>query len=147
RAQLQSALGNPARQFGWIAAAMILVFAIGFALWQTMAAKSVAPGRHGEWVQLTSFPDSVSQPALSPDGRMLTFIRGAETFSGPGQVYLKMLPDGEPVQLTRDSLDKMSPVFAPDGSRIAYTVNPGWNTWIVPLVSAQPRLFLANASG
>jgi len=147
RAQLQSALGNPARQFGWIAAAMILVFAIGFALWQTMAAKSIAPGRHEEWVQLTSFPDSVSQPALSPDGRMLTFIRGAETFSGPGQVYLKMLPDGEPVQLTRDSLDKMSPVFAPDGSRIAYTVNPGWNTWIVPLVSAQPRLFLANASG
>ena len=60
--------------------------------------------------------------------------------------YLKMLPDGEPVQLTHDNLDKMSPVFSPDGSRIAYTVN-GYNTWVVPVVSGQPRAWLTNASG
>ena len=53
----------------------------------------------GDWVQITSFPDSVSQPALSPDGRMVTFVRGPNTFLGPGQVYVKMLPSGDPVQL------------------------------------------------
>ena len=49
-------------------------------------------------------PDSVSQPALSPDGRMLTFIRGSEHVHAPGQVYVKMLPSGDPVQLTHDDL-------------------------------------------
>ena len=90
----------------------------------------------------------VSQPSLSPDGRMLTFIRGPETFIGPGQVY-KPLPDGEPVQLTRDNFERISPAFSPDGSRIAYTVTDGiaWDTWAVPLLNGQARLWLADASG
>ena len=69
-------------------------------LWLRSAAR--LPDR-SQWVQLTKFPDSVSQPALSPDGRMLAFIRGHSTFFGPGQIYVKILPDGEPVQLTHDN--------------------------------------------
>jgi hypothetical protein len=51
----------------------------------------------GPWVQLTKFSDSAVQPALSPDGRMLAFIRGGGggNLAGAGQVYLKVLPDGE----------------------------------------------------
>ena len=44
---------------------------------------------------------------------MLTFIRGPETFYGQGQVYVKLLPDGEPVPLTHDDANKMSPEFSP----------------------------------
>ncbi len=70
---------------------------------------------------------------------------------GPGQIYLKMLPDGEPVQLTRDDQPKMGPVFSPDGSRIAYTVAPGqgipWDTRAVPVFGGEPRPWLPNASG
>src|SRR5262249_13431106 len=101
------------------------------------------------WLQLTNFPDSVSQPALSPDGRMLTFVRGQDTFAGLGQIYVKMLPEGEPVQLTRDNLQKMSPVFSPDGSKIAYTAVSGakWDTWVVPLLGGQAQIWLPNASG
>ena len=59
---------------------------------------------------------------------MVAFVRGESTFYGPGQIYAKILPDGEPVQLTHDNLDKMSPVFSPDGTRIAYTtVDPGFS--------------------
>ncbi|PYS36664.1 MAG: hypothetical protein DMG14_23995 [Acidobacteria bacterium] len=68
-----------------------------------------------------------------------------------GEVYVKILPDGEPVQLTRDKVPKMSPVFSPDGSRIAYTVRPGdgkpWDTWVVQVLGGEPRPWLANASG
>jgi Tol biopolymer transport system component len=81
---------------------------------------------------------------------MVTFIRGPQTFWGPGQVYVKALPDGEPVQLTRDSSDKMSPAFSPDGARIAYTtVSPqfAWDTWAVPVVGGEPQRWLHNASG
>jgi serine/threonine protein kinase len=101
------------------------------------------------WVQLTNFPDAVTQPALSPDGKMLTFVRGASTFVAPGEIYVKILPSGEPVQLTHDNLAKMSPVFSPDGSRIAYTTLVGfnWDSWVVPVLSGKPERWLPNASG
>ena len=100
--------------------------------------------------QLTNFADSATSPALSPDGKMLTFIRGENTFVGPGQIYVKLLPSGEPVQLTHDDLHKMSPVFFPSGDRIAYTAQPtsgGMDTWAVPALGGQPGPMLANASG
>ncbi len=98
-----------------------------------------------QWVQLTDFADSATSPSLSPDGRMLAFLRGPTTFFGPGQVYVKILPDGQPVELTHDGQLKMEPIFTPDGSRIAYTVP--WDTWIVPVLGGEPRVLLPNASG
>jgi len=98
-----------------------------------------------EWVQLTNFTDSVTSPALSPDGRMLAFIRGSQTFTTHGEIYVKLLPGGDPSELTHDGKIKMSPLFSPDGSRIAYTVP--WDTWIVPVLGGEPRLMLPNASG
>jgi serine/threonine protein kinase/Tol biopolymer transport system component len=103
-----------------------------------------------EWVQLTNFPDSVGQPALSSDGRTLAFIRGPATFYTSGDVYVKLLPDGEPKQLTHDGYQKMSPVFSPDGSRIAYTTVDDqfkWDTWIVPVRGGEAMQWLQNASG
>jgi eukaryotic-like serine/threonine-protein kinase len=132
-----------------IAALALAMFAISAALWLRSPTRL---SDRSQWVPLTKLPDPVSQPALSPDGRMLVFIRGDSTFFGPGQVYIKMLPDGQPVQLTHDSLDKMSPVFSPDGARIAYTaVGPGpqhtWDTWMVPTLGGEPQPWLRNASG
>jgi serine/threonine protein kinase/Tol biopolymer transport system component len=104
-----------------------------------------------EYTQITSFADSVTSPALSPDGRMLAFIRGTETFAGPGDIYVKLLPDGEPVQLTHDRLNKMSPAFSPGGDRIAYCVTGSmsalgaWNTWTVPVFGGEPARLLSNA--
>jgi Tol biopolymer transport system component len=95
------------------------------------------------------FHSSATQPVLSPDGRMIAFIRGPETFVTPGQIYVKILPDGEPVQLTHDDLPKMAPAFSPDGSRIAYTAtdrNFGWNTWVVPVLGGEPERMLPNAA-
>jgi Tol biopolymer transport system component len=126
---------------------LALLLAGAAALWR--GKKPAAPAA-SEWVQLTNLPDSVSQPALSPDGRMLAFLRGPSTFYTRGEIYVKMLPDGEPVQLTRDGQRKMSPVFSPDGSRIAYSVVTNefaWDTWVVPVLGGEARPWLPNASG
>jgi Tol biopolymer transport system component len=103
------------------------------------------------YTQITNFTDSAVAPALSPDGRMLAFIRSEYPFGGPGQIHIKLLPDGEPVELTHDELEKRGPPqFSPDGTQIAYaalTHGSGWSTWVVPALGGQPRLFLTNASG
>ena len=104
------------------------------------------------YIQLTSFADSATSPALSPDGQLLTFIRGPFTFFSPGQVYVKRLPDGEPVQLTDDDSTKMSPQFLPDGERISYSTgigvdSPTLDTWVVPVAGGRPQRMLTNAEG
>jgi len=100
-----------------------------------------------EYTQLTNFADSAVAPALSSDGHLLSFIRGEDTFVGPGEIYVKLLPDGEPVQLTHDGGSKMGPlVFSPDGSRIAFSANIN-DTWTVPVLGGEPSHLLANAGG
>jgi len=75
-------------------------------------------------------------------------IRDDNPFFGQGEVYVKLLPDGEPVQLTHDGHRKLGLIFSPDGSRIAYTREEGWNwqTWTVPVLGGTPSKLLPNAS-
>src|SRR5262249_7613032 len=108
-----------------------------------------SPAPTPRYTQLTNYADSATSPALSPDGRMLAFIRGENTFHGHGEVYARLLPDGEPFQLTHDNLATMSPVFSPAAGRTGYTpVQRGaWDSWVVPVPGGTPRLMLPNASG
>jgi Tol biopolymer transport system component/predicted Ser/Thr protein kinase len=110
---------------------------------------SAAASDRTRWVQLTNL-DFATQPALSPDGRMLVFIRGSgSALTTDGQIYLKMLPGGESVPLTNDAQPKMAPVFSPDGSRIAYTVSSPddpWGTWVVPTLRGEAHSWLRNAA-
>ncbi len=129
----------------WAGAAFLLLLlaaVAGFLWWR----RPPVVADRSEWVKLTDFTDSAVSPALSPDGRMVTFLRGPETFTTQGDVFVKLLPSGEPAQLTHDRKIKMSPVFTPDGSRVAYTQEP-WDTWIVPVLGGEPHLLLPNASG
>jgi eukaryotic-like serine/threonine-protein kinase len=131
---------------GTAAAFLALVGASALA-WYTLRSRASSGPPRLEYTPLTSFADSVVAPTLSPDGRMLAFIRGDDTFSGRGEVYVKILPGGEPVQLTHDQTRKMGPLaFSPDGSRIAYAVDVR-DTWVVPALGGEPSRLLTNASG
>jgi Tol biopolymer transport system component len=60
---------------------------------------------------------------------------------------VKLLPNGEPVRITNDPRPKYSLAFSPDGSRIAYTMMHGWDTYTVSPLGGESKLLLANASG
>jgi serine/threonine protein kinase/Tol biopolymer transport system component len=136
------------RSSKWLAAAgfaaiVIAAAAGGLVFWS----RHVSSNARLEYTPLTNFTDSAVSPTLSPDGRMLAFIRGENTFEGPGDVYVKLLPDGEPVRLTRDGISKVGPVnFSTDGSRIAYSLpQNGGSTWSLPVLGGEPAPMLANA--
>lgn len=131
---------------GWWAAGILFIVAVVAGIVIYRSVKSATPAPSGQWQQLTFLTDSAVYPALSPDGRMLAFIRGDSPFLATGDLYVKLLPDGEPVQLTHDGKMKLSPVFSPDGSRIAYSTVDPWDTWVVPVLGGEPQLMLPNSS-
>ncbi|HEV8144900.1 MAG TPA: protein kinase [Bryobacteraceae bacterium] len=144
---------SPVRRFTWIASAAVVILLAGAALIVFRNLRPINPVRT-QYTQLTNV-DSAIDPALSPDGRMLAFVgglgTGVQSYGAPNEIYVKLLPDGDAVQLTHDGVPfKGDPRFSPDGSRIAYSTfeTSGFNTWIVPVVGGQePRRFLTNGMG
>ncbi len=130
----------------FIGIAALLLLAAGVTAFFHYRTSPGNPASSNNWKQLTFFTDSVVSPALSPDGKMLTFIHGDDPFFGAGQVMVKILPDGQPVELTHDATAKMRPTFSPDGSTILYSTAIVWDVWQVPVLGGEPQRFMPNAS-
>ena len=144
----------PAKRSHWkIVGAAIIVLALAAAGILFALRREPIANQPATYAQITSFTDAAVAPVLSSDGRMVAFYRSDRAFFTADQIYVKMLPDGEPVQLTHDPRLKYNLAFSPDSSRIAYTVveNPGapngWDTYTVSSLGGESKLFLPNASG
>ena len=153
------AVAVPLRKRPW------LVLAIGGAgvcalivatllLWPRLTHNDSAGAPALRWEQLTNFDDAAEIPGLSPDGKLVAFLRGPGSFgnsTNTGQVWFKSLPDGQPFQLTKTASRKQTINFSQDGSRVYFTQIEGpfaWNTYELPLLGGQePKLFMANATG
>jgi DNA-binding winged helix-turn-helix (wHTH) protein/Tol biopolymer transport system component len=138
--------GTPSQRWLWLGVGALAIAAAA-AIALDLASRSrpyVA-----KYTQLTDFMDSATTPALSPDGHMLAFVRGGSTFTSAGQIYVKILPDGEARLLTEDSRLKYGLAFSPDGSEIAYTVieQPFFSTYSISVLGGDSHLLLRNAAG
>jgi eukaryotic-like serine/threonine-protein kinase len=134
---------QPQRLWAYFAGVAVLGAIVTLAVVLRTPRRSLVPPT--EWEPITDYADSVSSPALSADGRMLTFLRGPRTLITTGDVYAMVLPKGPTLQLTHDeSQEKTDPAFSPDGSTVAYTVQ--FQTWTVPIAGGKPQPWLPNAA-
>lgn len=136
-------------------AALFAVAIVVLAAWRFLRQRNDESAENSlRWEQLTNFSDSALIPAVSPDSKLVAFLRGPGDFgssANTGQVSLMTLPDGDPVQLTNTTFRKQTLAFSSDGSSVYFTQIQGpfaWNTYEVPTLGArEPKLFMNNATG
>jgi dipeptidyl aminopeptidase/acylaminoacyl peptidase len=81
---------------------------------------------------LTRGTEGASQPALSPDGNTVAFIR---TVKEKSQIFILPLDGGEPWQLTTLKNGASSPQFSPDGSKILFSSSSSLNDILTDSIS------------
>jgi dipeptidyl aminopeptidase/acylaminoacyl peptidase len=73
--------------------------------------------------QMTS-KENASQPAFSPDGKQLAFVRAAD---GKSQIFLLSLDGGEATQLTKFRYGASNPTWSPDGKQLLFSSSISFN--------------------
>ena len=92
--------------------------------------------------QLTNLADPVVFPALSPDGKMVTYI---QTHGGKDQIFLRQISGGRAVALTDSTVDAVWPSWKPDGTAILYT-GDGTISTMPPLGGSATALLSRSAT-
>jgi Tol biopolymer transport system component len=93
---------------------------------------------------LTSAPEQEYQPALSPNGRRIAYIRGDDAHA---QIWLMNADGSGQRQLTRSPGEKARPLWSPNGRRLVFMA---WNRSLCdPLVPWCPftDVWSVNADG
>lgn len=75
--------------------------------------------------QLTYSKEGASQPAWSPDGSQLVFVR---TVDEKPQIFLLSMDGGEPLQLTRNKSGATNPKWSPNGKQILFSSSVPFQT-------------------
>lgn len=77
----------------------------------------IAPADGSSSPRALTTKESASQPAWSPDGKQLAFVRVAD---GKPQVFVLSFDGGEPAQYTKFRYGASSPKWSPDGKKILF---------------------------
>ena len=110
-----------------IGAALVCMLAVAILLlWPRLQRNQNAAMPALRWEQLTNFDDSAEIPALSRDGKTVSFLRGPGSFGNStnvGQVWFKSLPNGEPFPLTKSVLRKQTINFSDGRQPVVFHAN------------------------
>lgn len=80
----------------------------------------VAPADGSAAPKALTAKESASQPAWSPDGKQLAFVRAVD---GKTQVFVLSFDGGEPIQYTKHKYGANTPKWSPDGKKILFAAS------------------------
>jgi DNA-binding winged helix-turn-helix (wHTH) protein len=115
----------------------LVIASVGVTWWLM---KSPPPAPKHILTRLTSDTGLTTDPALSPDGKLLAY---ASDRSGEGNldIWVRHVGGGEPVRLTTDQADEGQPSFSPDGGKIVFRSEIGeGGLYVMPALGGKPRL-------
>ena len=88
--------------------------------------------------QISHWNKEIDGPVLSPDGHTVAFTSPVDGFN---QVFVMLASGGEPLQLTKDSVDKDVEGFSLDGTQIYYSNDfTGEESFSVPTLGGAPSM-------
>ena len=136
---------------GIIAGLLVLVAVIGFLVWRWMS-RDVFDPSHLRSRILSSWKSDVGNVAatfasFSPDGRRFVYSRVSE---GNTDLWRGLITGGEePIASTQDSANDRSPLYSPDGDRIAFISDREGRegVWVVPEIGGTPQPLFALDGG
>ncbi len=101
----------------WIGAAAIILIAAAVlgGIYLLQSEPDLPPLRT---VPLTNYPGRERDPAISPDGSMVAFVRKSE--SGILDLYVKLIGEGDPLIVSDGESNVYAPAWSPDNRRIAF---------------------------
>ena len=118
------------RRLAAVAAGIVLLATVAAITWKLT--RTPAPAAGLTLTRLTSDAGLTAYPALSKDGKLLTY---ASDRSGEGNldIWVQQIGGGEPIRLTRHEADDSEPAFSPTGTRIAFrSERDGGGIHVVP---------------
>ncbi|MBS1793035.1 MAG: PD40 domain-containing protein [Acidobacteria bacterium] len=93
---------------------------------------SIRPGTNEPEKRLTFRRRSDTQPAFSPDGRLIAFTAGAD---GSTEIYVMNADGTAPRRITRSAAEDSAPRWSPDGRRLIFTSNRDGNQYAIYTVT------------
>jgi hypothetical protein len=96
--------------------------------------------------RVTSTSGLTMMPALSPDGRMVTYASDGGQDGATLQVFIQEIGTSASVQLTHGAGAHVAPSFSSDGKRILFARSDGARAdlYELPTAGGEPKLLLAD---
>jgi serine/threonine protein kinase len=108
----------------------------GYRFWP----RSNGPNGPAKITQISHWNKPMNSAVLSPDGRTVAFT---STVGDMDQVFVMLASGGEPLQLTKDSTDKVVSSFSPDGTQIYYDLGFSEETYSVPTLGGASTIVVS----